>query len=101
MQLTHTRGNGYIDGTDFKAYSYFISANYNNISQKQRISATITGAPQMHNRRSIHNNYDNVFLSTFRCPVNDSIDKLSKGIKFNPGWGYLNGEVFSWRKLLS
>ena len=31
-------------------------------------------------------------------PVNDSIDKLSKGIKFNPGWGYLNGEVFSWRK---
>ena len=93
MQLTHTRGNGYIDGTDFKAYSYFISANYN-ISQKQRISATITGAPQMHNRRSIHNNYDNVFLSTFRCPVNDSIDKLSKGIKFNPGWGYLNGEVF-------
>ena len=97
MQLTHTRGNGYIDGTDFKAYSYFISANYN-ISQKQRISATITGAPQMHNRRSIHNNYDNVFLSTFRCPVNDSIDNLSRGIKFNPGWGYLDGKVFSWRK---
>ena len=41
MQLTYTRGNGYIDGTDFQAYSYFISANYN-ISQKQRISATIT-----------------------------------------------------------
>ena len=97
MQLTYTRGNGYIDGTDFQAYSYFISANYN-ISQKQRISATITGAPQMHNRRSIHNNYDNVFLSTFRCPVNDSIDNLSRGIKFNPGWGYLNGKVFSWRK---
>lgn len=97
MQLTHTKGNGYIDGTDFKAYSYFISANYN-ISQKQRISATVTGAPQMHNRRSIHNNYDNVFLSTFRCPVNDSIDNLSRGIKFNPGWGYLDGKVFSWRK---
>ena len=97
MQLTHTKGNGYIDGTDFKAYSYFISANYN-ISQKQRISATVTGAPQMHNRRSIHNNYDNVFLSTFRCPVNDSIDNLSSGIKFNPGWGYLDGKVFSWRK---
>ena len=97
MQLTHTRGNGYIDGTDFQAYSYFISANYN-ISQKQRISATITGAPQMHNRRSISNRFDNVFLSTFRCPVNDSIDNLSRGIKFNPGWGYLNGKVFSWRK---
>ena len=97
MQLTYTKGNGYIDGTDFQAYSYFISANYN-INQKQRISATITGAPQMHNRRSIHNNYDNVFLSTFRCPVNDSIDNLSRGIKFNPGWGYLNGKVFSWRK---
>ena len=38
MQLTHTRGNGYIDGTDFQAYSYFISANYN-ISQKQGLEA--------------------------------------------------------------
>ena len=28
MQLTYTRGNGYIDGTDFQAYSYFISANF-------------------------------------------------------------------------
>ena len=37
-------------------------------------------------------------LATFRCPENDSLDDLSKGIKFNPGWGMLNGEVFSWRK---
>ena len=39
-----------------------------------------------------------VNLSTFRCPVNDSIDQLSKGIKFNPGWGMLDGKPFSWRK---
>ena len=73
MQLTYTQGNGYIQGTDFKAYSYFLSANYN-INQKQRISATIIGAPQIHNRRNINNFYDSVNLSTFRCPVNDSID---------------------------
>ena len=96
-QLTYTQGNGYIQGTDFKAYSYFLSANYN-INQKQRISATIVGAPQVHNRRSISNFYDSVNLSTFRCPVNDSIDQLSKGIKFNPGWGMLDGKPFSWRK---
>ena len=97
MQLTYNKGNGYIQGTDFKAYSYFLSSTYN-INKKHRVSATIIGAPQVHNRRSIHNFYDSVSLATFRCPVNDSLDDLSKGIKFNPGWGMLNGEVFSWKK---
>ena len=97
FQFTHTRGDGYIDGTKFRAFSYFLSVNYN-INKKQRISATVLGAPQWHNRRSVHNFYDSVSLSTFRCPVNDSLDSLSKGIKFNPGWGLLNGEEFSWKK---
>ena len=97
MQLTYNKGNGYIQGTDFKAYSYFLSSTYN-INKKHRVSATIIGAPQVHNGRSIHNFYDSVSLATFRCPENDSLDELSKGIKFNPGWGMLNGEVFSWKK---
>lgn len=97
MQLTYNKGNGYIQGTDFKAYSYFLSSTYN-INKKHRVSATIIGAPQVHNRRTIHNFYDSVSLATFRCPENDSLDRISKGIKFNPGWGMLNGEVFSWRK---
>ena len=97
MQLTYNKGNGYISGTDFKAYSYFLSSTYN-VNKKHRVSATIIGAPQVHNRRTIHNFYDSVSLATFRCPVDDSLDNLSKGIKFNPGWGMLNGEVFSWKK---
>ena len=97
MQLTYNKGNGYIQGTDFNAYSYFLSSTYN-INKKHRVSATIIGAPQVHNRRSVSVFYDDIFLSTFRCPANDSIDKISKGIKFNPGWGMLNGEVFSWKK---
>ena len=97
MQLTYNKGNGYIQGTDFKAYSYFLSSTYN-INKNHRVSATIIGAPQVHNRRTIHNFYDSVSLATFRCPENDSLDRLSKGIKFNPGWGMLKGEVFSWRK---
>ena len=97
FQFTHTRGNGYIDGTKFRAYSYFLSLNYN-FNKKQKISFTILGAPQWHNRRSIHNYYDSVNLATFNCPLNDSLNELSKGIKFNPGWGLLNGEEFSWRK---
>jgi len=97
MQLTYTQGDGYIQGTNFKAYSYFLSSTYN-LNKNHRISATILGAPQWHNRRSVNNFYDNVYLSTFRCPINDSVDALSKGIKFNSGWGYLNGEIFSWKK---
>ena len=78
MQLTYNKGNGYIQGTDFNAYSYFLSSTYN-INKKHRVSATIIGAPQVHNRRSVSVFYDDIFLSTFRCPANDSIDKISKG----------------------
>ena len=64
MQLTYNKGNGYIQGTDFKAYSYFLSSTYN-INKNHRVSATIIGAPQVHNRRTIHNFYDSVSLATF------------------------------------
>ena len=56
--------------------------------------ATVIGAPQVHNRRSISNFYDSVNLSTFRCPVDDSIDNLSRGIKFN-----LDGECCKWGRI--
>ena len=29
MQLTYTKGNGYVQGTNFNAYSYFLSSTYN------------------------------------------------------------------------
>lgn len=86
LQMTHTRGDGYVDGTSFRAYSYFLSLTQR-INDNQSISFTALGAPQWHHQRTV-SNFDRVRLQTYR----------DKGIKFNHVAGTLNGEEFTWRK---
>ncbi len=86
LQLTHTRGDGYIDGTMFRAYSYFLSLSQR-LSSNQTISLSAVGAPQWHHQRTT-SNFDRVYLQTYK----------DLGIKFNHVWGMLDGEEFSWRK---
>lgn len=87
-QFTQTSGNGYVDGTAFQAYSYFLSGSYK-INSKQTIAATVLGAPQWHNQRTL-SNFDAISLQTF-------LDH-PQGIRYNPVWGTLNGEEYTWRK---
>lgn len=82
FQATHSRGNGYVDGTKFRAYSYFASLA-KVINEDHTINATVLGAPQWHNQRSFANSYQ---------------DYQDYGIKYNSDWGYLDGEEFSIRK---
>jgi iron complex outermembrane recepter protein len=86
VQATHSLGNGYVDGTKFKAWSYFfgISKVFNS---RHTISLTGVGAPQWHNQRTI-GSYDQTSLQDYE----------TFGKKYNYQWGYLNGEEFSWRK---
>ena len=86
LQGTHTRGDGYIDGTKFRAYSYFASVAkvFNN---RHSIHFTALGAPQWHHQRTI-GEFDNITLEDFD----------QRGLKYNPQWGTLNGEEFSWRR---
>jgi iron complex outermembrane recepter protein len=86
-QATHTRGAMFAQGTDFQAYSYFLSASQK-INASQSISATVVGAPQWHHQRTGATNFDAVYLQTF----------LDKGIDFNHNYGDLNGEQYTWRK---
>ena len=86
MQFTHTRGDGYVDGTKFRAYSYFLSTNYK-INDKQSISGTVLGAPQWHHQRVGYGRFDNLYLSDFQ-----------DNIRFNYTWGQLDGEEFNWRR---
>lgn len=85
-QGTHTRGDGYVDGTLFRAWSYFLAIT-KKINDKHMIAITGLGAPQWHNQRSI-SNYDAVTLETY--------DEFGK--RFNPHWGEKDGDEFSWRK---
>ena len=46
-----TQGNGYINGTDVKAYSYFLSYS-KEFNTHHKIQFTLLGAPQEHGQRS-------------------------------------------------
>ncbi len=86
LQATHTRGNGYVDGTEFRAYSYFASIA-KIFNDRHSIHLTALGAPQWHNQREI-GQFDGVTLKTFD----------ERGLKYNHLWGTLDGEEFSWRR---
>ncbi|MEM1324537.1 MAG: carboxypeptidase-like regulatory domain-containing protein [Bacteroidota bacterium] len=98
MQGTHTRGDGYIDGTEFRAFSYFGSVS-KVFNDKHTLTMTALGAPQTHHQRTL-GRFDNVFLRTFVDPddPNNEDPTTGVGIRFNPNWGTLNGEEFSFRK---
>ena len=95
-QATHTRGNGYINGTAFQAYSYFAAVS-KQFSKDNMLSFTVVGAPQWHHQRYIPGRFDDVTLRNFHDPDNTGVENPA-GIKFNWLYGELNGEEFSWRR---
>ena len=84
--VSHTRGNGFVDGTAFQAYSYFLSAS-KTFNNEHTLALSAVGAPQWHHQRTV-SRFDNINIGTYR----------QKGIKYNHVWGTLNGEEFTWRK---
>ena len=95
-QATHTRGNGYIDGTAFQAYSYFAAVS-KQFNKDNMLSFTVVGAPQWHHQRFIPGRFDGVTLRNFHDPDNTGVENPA-GIKYNWLFGQLNGEEFSWRR---
>ncbi|WP_053972080.1 TonB-dependent receptor [Mangrovimonas sp. ST2L15] len=79
VSAAKTDGDGYVDGTEFNALSYFV-----NLSQKfndqHTLSFTAFGAKQRHGQRQNRH-----LISTYRAS--------ESGIKYNSDWGYKNGEV--------
>jgi len=74
-----TQGNGFVDGTEFEGYNYFLNIS-NQISENHKIALTTFGAPQRHGQRQ-----NKSTIATYK--------DAESGIKFNPDWGILNGEV--------
>ena len=81
MSGAKTTGDGYVKGTNYAGWSYFLNVS-KRINDQHSLSYTVFGAPQWHNQRS-----DRQKIQTFR----DSPD----GIKFNPDYGYRNGEIYA------
>jgi outer membrane cobalamin receptor len=82
-----TFGDGYIDGTNFRAYSYF--ANISKvISPKHRLSLQAFGAPQWHNQRGSQHK-----ISTYNNE-NPDVPFHVNNKKFNSDYGYRNGKAY-------
>lgn len=76
---TRTTGNGYVNATNFEAWSYFFSLS-KKIGDNHKLSFTAFGAPQWHNRRS---NKQSI----------EDYENNRDGIKMNTSYGYINGEI--------
>lgn len=82
-----TVGNGYIQGTEFESYSYFVNIS-KKISDAHQLSFTAFGAPQWHNQR----NTTNSLSSTDKLTI-DEWQKQPLKYKYNPSYGFdMNGQ---------
>ncbi|MCK5638916.1 MAG: TonB-dependent receptor, partial [Flavobacteriaceae bacterium] len=72
-------GDGYVDGTEFKGFNYFLNIS-KQINDKHKISFTTFGAPQRHGQRQ-----NMSLISRYK--------DAESGNKFNPDWGIKNGKV--------
>jgi len=81
VSLSRTSGNGFVDGTPFDAYSYFVNVA-KKINENHELSFTAFGAPQRHGQRQ-----NRLLIDDYR--------RSPSGIKTNVDWGYRNGQFVS------
>ncbi|MEI6021940.1 MAG: TonB-dependent receptor plug domain-containing protein, partial [Bacteroidota bacterium] len=99
---SYTGGDGYIDQTWQKTWSYFAKVSYK-LNKNNLIILSANGAPQSHGQRSFAINmayHDRKFAEQQGINV-DSVYASNKytsstigarGITYSPDWGYLNGK---------
>lgn len=82
-----TWGDGYIQGTDFEGYNYFVNVS-KRLNDNHQLSFTAFAAPQWHNQR---NNNDGLSIKGWQQVKNFMGDKSP--YRYNPTYGFgPNGE---------
>jgi hypothetical protein len=79
VSFSKTSGEGYVDGTQFEGFNYFVNLT-KEINENHKISFTTFGSPQRHGQRQNRSTVE-------------TIRNAQSGIRFNPDWGYKNGQV--------
>jgi len=79
ISASKTKGEGYIDGTEFEGYNYFVNIS-KQINDNHKLSLTAFGAPQRHGQRQNQH-----LISRYR--------DAESGTKFNSDWGLRDGNV--------
>lgn len=83
--LSRTSGDGYVNGTEFEGYNYYIGVGYK-ANENHEFNFMLTGAPQQHNQRGFFTR-----LSSYLEYGKDG----EPNEKYNPDFGYRNGEEFT------
>ena len=84
--FSRTAGDGYVDGTPFEGYAYFLGYGYRKPDGKHNLQFIVTGAPQVHGQRTT-SYYNMATLADYQ----------KYGIKYNYNYGLRNGEGFNMR----
>ncbi len=79
VSAAKTDGDGYVDGTEFNAVSYFVNIS-KEINMDHKLSLTAFGAKQRHGQRQ-----NSQLIEVFR--------NSERGIRYNADWGYKNGQI--------
>ena len=88
---SHKWGDGYIQGTDFTSYNYFVNIS-KRINDRHQLSLTAFGAPQTHNKRG---NKDGLSIINYQTYAKEVMGSESP-YRYNATFGYdLHGQVRS------
>jgi outer membrane receptor protein involved in Fe transport len=79
VSAAQTSGDGYVDGTPFTGFNYFINIT-KEFNDEHKLSLTAFGAKQRHGQRQNRHR-----IATYRGS--------ERGRKFNSDWGYKNGQL--------
>jgi len=82
VSASKIQGNGYVDGTEFKGYNYFLNLS-KQINPDHLLSFNAFGAQQEHGQHYSRETIEE-YKSTESGPK-----------RFNADWGYKNGEVYN------
>ena len=87
---SHKQGNGYVQGTEFEAWNYFVNIS-KRINDQHQLSLTAFGSPQKHGKRSSGNG-----LTVEGWQEAKKFMGEDSRYKYNPTFGYdKNGKVRS------
>ena len=84
-----TWGDGYIQGTEFEGYNWFVNIS-KRFNENHQLSLTAFGAPQWHHQR----NYNNALSIKEWQRVQQYMGEQSP-YRYNPTFGYRKGQVFN------
>jgi iron complex outermembrane receptor protein len=79
VSASSTEGRGYVDGTPFTGFNYFINIT-KEFNDAHKLSLTAFGAKQQHGQRQNRHT-----IATFR--------ESERGRKYNSDWGYKDGQL--------